>query len=49
MKDYAHFVDKSSIGPKLEVDTSKDNPSQTLEKIIDLIKPHITEEDMKKN
>ena len=49
MNDYAHFIDKSSIGPKVVVDTSKDNPSQTLDKIVDLIKPHISDEDMKKN
>ena len=25
MNDYAHFIDKSSIGPKVVVDTSTDN------------------------
>jgi len=48
MNDYKHYVDKSTIGPKIEVDTSTDNPIQTLDKIIDLIKPHISEEDMSK-
>tara|TARA_Y100001960_G_scaffold62647_1_gene65591 strand:- start:880 stop:1554 length:675 start_codon:yes stop_codon:yes gene_type:complete len=49
MNDYKHYVDKSTIGPKIEVDTSTDSPAETLDKIIDLIKPHISEEDMKKN
>jgi thymidylate kinase len=49
MNDYKHYVDKSTIGPKIEVDTSTDSPTETLDKIIDLIKPHISEEDMKKN
>tara|TARA_Y100000768_G_C23981567_1_gene686119 strand:- start:2942 stop:3388 length:447 start_codon:yes stop_codon:yes gene_type:complete len=49
MNDYKHYVDKSTIGPKIEVDTSADSPAETLDKIIDLIKPHISEEDMKKN
>ena len=49
MNDYKHYVDKSTIGPKIEVDTSDDSPAETLDKIIDLIKPHISEEDMKKN
>ena len=49
MNDYKHYVDKSTIGPKIEVDTSVDSPAETLDKIIDLIKPHISEEDMKKN
>tara|TARA_B100000579_G_scaffold91934_1_gene72628 strand:- start:10659 stop:11333 length:675 start_codon:yes stop_codon:yes gene_type:complete len=49
MNDYKHYVEKSTIGPKIEVDTSTDSPAETLDKIIDLIKPHISEEDMKKN
>ncbi len=49
MNDYKHYVDKSTIGPKIEVDTSTDSPAETLDKIIDLIKPHVSEEDMKKN
>ncbi|MDG2101513.1 MAG: hypothetical protein GWO78_04490 [Dehalococcoidales bacterium] len=48
MHDYKHFVDKSNIGPKVEVDTSYDNPEKTLEKIIDLIKPYITKRDLEK-
>jgi broad-specificity NMP kinase len=49
LKDYDHYVNKSDIGPTLQVDTSIDTPEQTLEKIVDLIKPFISHEDMKKN
>ena len=49
LKDYEHYVNKSDIGPKVQVDTSIDTPEQTLEKIVDLIKPFISHEDMKKN
>ncbi len=49
MNDYKYYIDKSNIGPTLEVDTSVDNPEQTLDKIVDLLKPHISEEDMSKD
>ena len=46
MAEYKHFVDKSNIGPKVEVDTTVDTPEETLNKVVELIKPHLSEEDL---
>ena len=48
MKDYKHFVEKSTIGPVVHVDTSSDSPEQTLEKVTNLIIPHLTKDDFEK-
>ena len=46
MAEYKHFVDKSNIGPKVEVDTTVDTPEETLNKVVELIKPHLSEADL---
>jgi hypothetical protein len=46
MNSYKHFVNKSNIGPKVEVDTTVDAPEETLNKVVELIKPHLSEEDL---
>ena len=46
MNSYKHFVNKSNIGPKVEVDTTIDAPEETLNKVVELIKPHLSEEDL---
>ena len=47
-EDYKHFVEKSTIGPVVHVDTSSDSPEQTLEKVTNLIIPHLTKDDFEK-
>ena len=46
MNSYKHFVNKSNIGPKVEVDTTVDAPAETLNKVVELIKPYLSEEDL---
>ena len=48
MKDYKHFVEKSTIGPVVHVDTSSDSPEETLEKVTNLIIPYLTKDDFEK-
>ncbi len=44
LKEYEHFIDKSNIGPKVEVDTSNHGPKETLDEIVELIQPYIKNE-----
>lgn len=45
MAEYERLVEKSTIGPKLHVDTSVDTPDETVEKLVGLLEPHFTRHD----
>ncbi|MDC0034799.1 hypothetical protein OAJ44_00370 [Chloroflexi bacterium] len=48
MDEYEYFINKSNIGPVVKIDTSTDSPEETLEKVVDLIQPHLTKADLKR-
>ena len=47
-KEYKRLVDKSKLGPVINIDTSHDSPDQTLEKLVKLLEPTFTEEDRRR-
>ena len=45
LAEYDRVVKKSSIGPVIKVDTSKENPSQILERVTSSLEPYFTNSD----
>ena len=45
MAEYQRLVEKSTIGPKLRVDTSVDTPDETLDNLVKQMEPHLTYHD----
>ncbi|MEC9366069.1 MAG: hypothetical protein VX695_03305 [Chloroflexota bacterium] len=48
MDEYQYFIDKSDIGPVVQVDTSIDSPEETLSRIVNLIEPYFTDVDLER-
>jgi hypothetical protein len=48
MADYQYFISKSDIGPVVKVDTSRDSPEETLEKVVTLLEPYFTKTDLER-
>ncbi|MAX18305.1 MAG: hypothetical protein CL709_00335 [Chloroflexi bacterium] len=45
MAEYQRLVEKSTIGPKLHLDTSADTPDETLDNLVKQMEPHFTDHD----
>ena len=45
LAEYERLVEKSSIGPVIKVDTSKENPNQILEMVTSSLEPYFTNSD----
>ena len=45
LSEYERLVEKSTIGPVIKVDTSNENPNQTLNRVTSLLEQYFTESD----
>ena len=46
--EYERLVNKSTIGPVVRIDTSIDTPQQSLDRLVQLLEPYFTKNDLKK-
>ena len=46
--EYKRWIDKSTLGPVVRINTSVDNPEQSLEKLAIKLRPHFTQEDLRR-
>ena len=46
--EYKRLIDKSTLGPVVRINTSVDNPEQSLEKLAIKLRPHFTQEDLRR-
>ena len=45
LSEYERLIEKSSIGPVIKIDTSNENPNQTLNRVTSLLEQYFTESD----
>ena len=46
--EYKRLIDKSTLGPVVRINTSIDNPEQSLKKLANMLESHFTKEDLRR-
>ena len=46
--EYERWIGKSTLGPVVRINTSIDSPEQSLEKLATKLRPHFTQEDLRR-